>query len=294
MKTVASSVRMTTIASRGNMNYRHMLIAAAIFVLTACARSSAPVDQNQAHTPVTQSAVESTPVPSSSAPARESRSVESTPTAGEQDAPFKIVYDVEMEGVTVSGETYFFDQYVVEVLDLDAGEFGAVFNLDRKAWTDSETKEQVKLSACEAWVQASEDKSRKSLSTITDANTKRLTEGLIDPKYEITVEADGTLKLDSGIYRYEITPSAPQSTSLLNRYFDYEHMSACMKALLQRKFTPTGQWRMLDELRSRGVFPARIRFEFNLGKTQITSTLTAAIKTPTEAELALVRAASEQ
>lgn len=200
--------------------------------------------------------------------------------------PFKISSNMEIEQGVATWETFFVDNYVIETVETPH-DVEVIFDLARQSWKDLESNQTTLFTVCEAWVQASIKRTRTSLATTKDAAVKHFVETILEPNLQVSLDTQGVLTLENDVVVYKITSSQELSAEMLERYFAYERMNACRKAMVQKTIPPTTQYEMLDELKQRSMYPNEIHLTMTL-KDVTTTEITSTIADMTNSELATI------
>lgn len=202
--------------------------------------------------------------------------------------PFKVRYTLELQEGLLTGQTYFLGDYVVEMVP-GSDEPDAIFDLSRMSWREMDDGRTIAYSDCEAWLDSSAAKTRESLASMPEGAEKRFVQSLLDPALEVEL-VEGALTLRNEFLVYEVLTSPFLLPYDLHRFYLYDRISACRKAMVLREVPPYAQHQVSAELESRGLFPDEIRLtiETSTGKTRFRTSY--AVESMTDAEVERVRA----
>jgi len=213
---------------------------------------------------------------------------QTAPTPTLDTAPLKVIYSATLEEGAVSSHTYFVDRFAVEMLP-DADEVDAIFDLSSKSWKEMDSGKTVRMSDCESWVNTSVERTQTSLTKLEDGFEKRFVESMLNPNFEIEARGSTSLVLKNEFITYKITSSQSLPASTLSRFFAYDRMNGCRKAMLFRQLPPIPQWAVDKELEDRGMFPNEMLFTLRTLKGDNETRISVIVEEMTDAEQALVK-----
>lgn len=200
----------------------------------------------------------------------------------------KIVAVVETEEGSVSGETYFLEDYAIE-MSPDAPKAEVIFHLPQLSWREVEANETIEFSDCMAWAAASAEKTMESLAASTDETVKRFGESLLEPKFEIETSSKGEITLQNEFLSYTITPVQSIDEALLGDFFVYDQLNACRKALTLRSLPPFAQLAVTEELKQRAVFPSAMTLTMRMPNGDVVVRVLTSVEELTDAEYTLLK-----
>ena len=254
--------------------YLISIIALAISVSSCAAQGPLSVTPTTASSNSTVSTLVSTLAPEPS--------VTPTPEAHED---FKIVYNIELDQSSATGQTYFFGDYVVEMIP-ESDKADTIFNLAEMSWQVVDTGKTVRFADCETWVKASAEKTRASVDKLKDGVEKRFAESLLSPNFEIESFKASELILKNEFLLYRIMSSQTLSEFVFNRFYVHDRLSACHKAMVDRQL-PLAQWAVSEVMEAHGIFPNKIEATIKTlkGDTVIRTSYTAEKMSESERDL---------
>lgn len=202
-------------------------------------------------------------------------------------SPLEIRCTVDFAGSRVTGQTYFIENYAIEMTPGSENP-GVIFDLSRMSWQEMDTGQIVTFSECEAWLKDSVAKTKSSLASMPDGLEKRFVQSLLEPRFEVEM-SEGILTLSNEFLTYEITASQSLPATDLRRFYLYDHLNGCHKAMVLRQFPPFAQYAVSAELESRGMFPNEMRLTIKMPQGTQTSKTTCAVKEMTDLEVERVK-----
>jgi hypothetical protein len=174
-------------------------------------------------------------------------------------SPFKCKVQIVVDDKAIPASIFFSSHYAVEFDVENPDRPDVVYDLDAMSWYDFAPPRTIHLKECEAWAQASAERSRKSLAQITDDGLKRFVERTLEPQLEVVQEKDAvTFKND--VFKYRVSAPLTLDATQRKRFFSYDRLNAYRKAMLERKLAPFAQLAVDKELESRGFAPGNIEF----------------------------------
>ena len=201
---------------------------------------------------------------------------------------FKIRSTIETDEGTVRTEIYFIDNFIVEVLP-SAEKADVIFDLSTMSWQEIELKKTIHFSDCQAWLEASAEKTRTSLTNVKNDVQKRFVESMLEPNFDVQISANEQLTLKNEFFLYNITTSRTLPEALLEQFYLYDQMCACRIALQQRQLPPFTRYAVTDELKAHGVFPIQIDCTFKMIKGEMAFKTTNIVEEISQSERKMIR-----
>jgi len=174
-----------------------------------------------------------------------------------EDTAFRITYRAELGKDSIEEVTYFWNDHVIFVPG-ETTEVSAIVDLAAMSWYVTELDQTILLSDCEDWAKASAEMSEDSLSKSTDETLKRCVESLLHPDFEVDLTESGALVLTNDFLVYRISSSQSIPEHALDKFFSFDRLNACVKALLDRTFPPFAQLAASEALAAHSMFPNQI------------------------------------
>ena len=201
---------------------------------------------------------------------------------------FKIRSTIETDEGTVRTEIYFIEHFMIEMLP-GTKNADVIFDLSAMSWQERELDKTIRFSDCQAWLEASAEKTRTSLRNVTNDVQKRFIKSLLEPNFDVHVSTNEELTLKNEFFLSTITTSRTLSESLLTQFYVYDKMSACRIAQQQRQLPPFTRNAVTDELNARGVFPTKIDSIFKMMTGEMTFTTTNIVEEISQSEREMIR-----
>ena len=187
---------------------------------------------------------------------------------GTKPESFKAEITIDVAGQSVECSILFDSHYAFEYDIDDHDKLLAVFDLEEMSWTEFDPPREVHLKDCEMWNRISVEKSRKSLSKVTDAKLKHFLETMIDPKFEIK-KTENSITLENDVIAYHISSPLTVSPFQRTQFFKYDRLNAYRKAMHERKLPPTAQLVVDDEMEKSKFVPGEIEVTIETPKDPI-------------------------
>lgn len=179
----------------------------------------------------------------------------------------ELAYRVDVNIITdqhsIKGQLYFLESSAIELLS-NPSKPDAVYDLASMSWKEPNAIRPGRFSECEAWVNASVEKTRTSLANMKDGIEKQFTESLLTPNFQVESYQDGKLVLKNGFFLYEISMSQRLPSSFLKQFFTYYQLSECREAMVERKFPPFTSYAALEQLKAQDLFPNNMQVTISL------------------------------
>jgi hypothetical protein len=202
--------------------------------------------------------------------------------------PFKCEITLHVGDDSYRFDTYFQDEYAVELDANNESRVAAIYNLTDGSWRDANTGQEITLQTCEQWARASSEMSRKSLAQATDTNLKRFVELSLEPKFEV-IEGNGEITLQNDVLMYRVSNPVPLSELQRQRFFAYDRLNAYRKAMTERKLPPFPQLAVDDEIERLEFVPGQIDVEIVTPSGDIEMTIELRIADLSDAEASRAR-----
>lgn len=210
------------------------------------------------------------------------------PTAKSSAVPFKVTFDVDLQDLVGQGQVYFLDQYAVE---MQGDSPQAIYDLNRMSCREEASGDFFLYRQCEAWIEASTEKTEQSLAEISDEELIRFTENWIHPNLKTLITQDGTLMIMNELIVYEISSWQFPSGDQNRRFFKFSRLSACRNTMLAgRESLPVPWLAAVEILDERGTFPNEIKATVKLPQGDVVATSYFTIEEMTPPEQETIRA----
>jgi hypothetical protein len=212
---------------------------------------------------------------------------EQIPPTQSNVVPFKVVFSVDMQEIAGEGQVYFVDEYAVEMADASVQ---AIYHLERMSCREPGSDKTFVYRHCEAWIDASVEKTEESIAETTDEEVKRFAESMIHPRLKTLTTQDGSLLLSNEVYVYEITSSQFPSGDQNRRFFRFSQLLACRNTMMAgRGVLPIPWLAAVDILSDRGIFPNEIQTTVKLPDGDVIAHSAFTIEEMTPSELEMIR-----
>lgn len=195
-------------------------------------------------------------------------------TNAQEMTPFKIVTSMRVNDQVLSFYLYFDSRYAIEFDTQNHDKLLVVYDLDSKSWTDFDPQRIVRKEDYEEWNRRTEEKTRQSLASSTDIELKKFVGATLVPRFKITRAGD-TIVLANDFFTYDLSKPLALSPSQRKRFFEYDRVSAYRKAMIERKFSPSIQLAVDEELEPRNFIPGAMLMTVKTPKGNIQLNITA-------------------
>ncbi len=172
-------------------------------------------------------------------------------------AQAKLVPAVTVDGKKLEFAVYFSGRFAVEFDPEDSTKVAAVYNLDSKSWREIEKGLTVTSAVCQRWVDASTERTRRSLKQQSDPDLVRFVQASLDPQFQVS-DGEGVVVLANDVLTYRLSDPLTVDEATLRRFLLYDRLNAYRKAMVDGKLPPNAQLAVDAELERRRLLPGKM------------------------------------